>query len=160
MKIFTVKLRNRILSLNIKYYFLIAFFLQLIPSLVLTSFNINNSNRTVQILEQSNSNLIVFLFVVIIGPVFETVIFQLLFINAIKAFSAKSRYTIILSVIIPSVLFGLSHPYSLYYILFSFLIGLIYSSVYYVSQFLRKENGFLIVLLLHSLNNLLAYLTN
>jgi len=162
MKFYFIKfnIRNSILNINIKYYFLIAFILQLLPSLILTSLNIENTNESVQIIEQINNNIIIFLFVVIIGPMFETVIFQLFLINMIKAFSEKSKYSIFLSVIIPSIAFGFSHFYNLYYIIFGFFIGLIYSTTYYVSQFLRKENGFLIVLLLHSLNNLLAFITN
>ncbi len=160
MKIFINKFINIILKINVKYYFLIAFTLQLIPSLVLSIFGIDNSNRSVMYVQQLNNKLLLFLFVVIIAPIFETIIYQFLLINMIKVFSAKMKYSMLLSIIIPAVAFGFSHFYSIYYLIFGLLVGIIYSSTYYISQYLRKENAFVIVLLIHSLNNLLALLTN
>jgi len=60
MKGIIKKLINTILSTDVKCYFILVFIIQLIPSLILSSFNIDNTNRSVQIIEQSNNNLINF----------------------------------------------------------------------------------------------------
>jgi len=149
-----------ILNINIKYYFLIIFSLLLLPSLILTLFHIDLSNENVELIEQVDNVFLIILFEVVMIPLFETFIFQFLLINMVKALAGRSRYTFWLSVLIPSVLFGLSHSYSLLYIVAATLTGIIFSLTYYISTFLRKENGFLIVFLLHGLNNLLAILIN
>jgi len=153
-------LKEKILNLNVIYYFILIFFIQLIPSIILMVFNVENTNTSVNIIEQFNNIIITFLFVVVWGPIFETVIFQFILINLIKTFTQNTKYTMFLSIVIPSIVFGSSHPYNIYYFAFGTIIGLVYSSTYYISQFFRKENGFIIVLLLHSSNNLLAFLTN
>ncbi|HYX06508.1 MAG TPA: CPBP family intramembrane glutamic endopeptidase [Bacteroidales bacterium] len=132
----------------------------LLPSLILTLFHIDLSNENVELIEQVDNVFLIILFEVVMIPLFETFIFQFLLINMVKALAGRSRYTFWLSVLIPSVLFGLSHSYSLLYIVAATLTGIIFSLTYYISTFLRKENGFLIVFLLHGLNNLLAILIN
>ncbi len=152
------KIREITVALNVKYFFLIMFVLQLIPSLISLIFNIDSTNNTVSVIEKSGSKIVIFLITVVWGPIFETVVFQYLLINMVKAFTSDTKYQAAFSVLIPSVIFGLTHYYNIYYFIFAIFIGIIYSSTYYISQFLRKENGFIIVLLLHSLNNLLAFL--
>ena len=160
MKNLLHKIREISINLNVKYFFLIMFVLQLIPSLISTMFNIDSTNNTVSVIEKSDSKIVILLITVIWGPIFETVVFQYLLINMVKAFTSNTKHQATLSILIPSVIFGSTHYYNMYYFIFAIFIGVIYSSTYYISQFLRKENGFIIVLLLHSLNNLLAFLIN
>jgi hypothetical protein len=132
----------------------------LIPGLILTIFHIDLPNVNAELIEQADNVFLIILFEVIMIPLFETFIFQFLLIHMVKALAGNTRYTFLLSVLIPSVLFGFTHFYSQLYIVAATLSGIILSSTYYISTFLRKENGFLIVFLMHGLNNLLAFLLN
>ena len=149
-----------IVSINIKYYFLLILILLLLPDLFFSDIDFNKTNTSFEKLKQINNDYIILLFVAVIGPFIETFIFQFLLINMVKAIIGNTRYTFFLSVMIPALLFGFSHYYNRSYIIAASIIGIILSSTYYISQFIRKENGFLIVFLLHGLNNLLAFLTN
>ncbi len=87
----------------------------------------------------------------------ETLLYQVGIIQIIKAFVPKIRYSFIISVFVSSLAFGLSHPYSLTYVFAASVAGLILAATYFISLY-RKQNAFLLVFLLHALNNLIGLL--
>jgi len=93
--------------------------------------------------------------VLIIAPIFETLIFNLLLNELFFKFLHKTIYCILLS----SFLFGLVHYYSPVYIIFTFLAGLVFNGFYF---WIRKDKGWkiatLCTFLLHFNHNLIGLL--
>lgn len=90
----------------------------------------------------------------IIGPLLETFIFQYAVINVLQRFRANNIIIIILS----AGLFGIWHWYSIAYVLYAFIAGLIYSACFILFQ-QRKNKAFPWVFILHSSYNIYALLT-
>lgn len=94
------------------------------------------------------------LFVVIIGPLFETLIFKKWLYQLLSLFKILKRNKIWL-ILISVFIFGSIHIYSLSYIVFSFFAGIILMAAYV----LRKgKNPYLFVATLHALMNLFVIL--
>lgn len=93
--------------------------------------------------------------VLVVAPVFETIIFNVLLNELFYKFFARMIPCIVLS----SILFGLIHYYSFTYIFFTFLAGIIFNGLYFS---VRKDKGFkiaaLVVFLLHFNHNLIGLL--
>lgn len=91
-----------------------------------------------------------------LAPLFETLIFQYFIIEIMFRLKARPLQAVFIS----ALLFGLSHPYNLIYVLVTIVFGFVYS-LYYV--LLRSQGGgykFWLVALLHSSWNLVALLNN
>lgn len=114
---------------------------------------INNSNHNG--IDEFDSFQEKIILALIIAPVFETLIFNLLLNEVFFKFINNASYCIILS----SILFGLIHSYSIVYIFFTFLAGLVFNSFYF---WIRKDKGYklaaLCVFLLHFNHNLIGVL--
>jgi uncharacterized protein len=94
-----------------------------------------------------------FFILIVFGPLFETFVFQYLPNVCLHKMKISDPLAL---VILPSLLFGLAHYYSLMYIAMTFFAGLILNSVYiYYEQ--KSANHFLITALFHSLYNLYGY---
>lgn len=93
------------------------------------------------------------LLVLFIAPIFETLIFNLLLNESFFKFIHNVIYCIILS----SLFFSSIHYYSLSYIFFTFLAGLVFNSFYF---WIRNYKGYrvatLCVFLLHFNHNLMG----
>ena len=104
-----------------------------------------------------------FVLVVVVGPFFETAIFQYLLIVFILKYLIKNPTNkhFIGLVIFSAFLFALTHNFSTYYILFSFIFGIYFGYLTIMSEFLRKKkvNVFISVGLTHSIINLITFLT-
>ncbi len=143
--------------LNVFLFFGIAFLLLVFSNLALSYFfPFGTSNSSVNYIERFGK-IVTFLMAVIWSPAMETLLYQAGIIHIIKAFVAKTRYSFIISVFVSSLAFGLSHPYSLTYVFAAFVAGLILAATYFISLY-RKQNAFLLVFLLHALNNLIGLL--
>ncbi|MCG8411038.1 MAG: CPBP family intramembrane metalloprotease, partial [Bacteroidales bacterium] len=99
------------------------------------------------------------LFYVFLGPVVETLVFQVLIIEVIRKIIKRPKKNICLALLISSMAFALSHTYSLSYVIFAFLGGFILALAYYFGIY-RRENAFIMALLIHSLYNLSIVLYN
>lgn len=96
--------------------------------------------------------------IVIIGPAFETVFFQMIPIAAIKEMGDNENRSFIISTIVSAILFGVVHGiYSKYYVLYALVSGFVLALTYNLSQY-RKEPAFLPVFIIHALWNLLVLL--
>lgn len=90
---------------------------------------------------------------VFFGPIFETILFQFLVIEAAYHFKLKTIFAVLIS----AGLFGISHYYNLVYILVAFITGILYAVSYvYIRQRYQVSTAFVFVLGLHSLYNATA----
>jgi len=105
---------------------------------------------------------VIFLIVVILGPLIETLLFQFLLIELVILLfkSIKIRGGQFIGVLVSSFLFAAAHPYSFIYLLSAFLSGVIYGFFYIISKNRKGLNGFLVVYIVHSFYNLIVFLTN
>lgn len=99
------------------------------------------------------NNWLKYLFVVLAGPFFETFIFQSIPYYLFGLFSFFKRHNWI-TIILASLLFGLSHDFSIQFIIRATLFGFFLISTYYIR--VRKNDSFLATYLLHALYNLVA----
>lgn len=94
-----------------------------------------------------------FILVVIIAPILETLLFQYLPYFYLKKYSAI--YTIIIS----SILFGLSHAYSIIYIIYGLTVGILFICAFFYS--IKKYlQPFWLVAFCHFIYNLFAFCVN
>jgi len=87
---------------------------------------------------EGKSLIYIFLTTVIIIPFIETLLFQFIIIEGYFIILRKNNKAIILAILTSSIVFGLSHSYSLNYILLGLIIGF-YLSLIYVLAKLRKD---------------------
>ncbi|MCT4634043.1 MAG: CPBP family intramembrane metalloprotease [Firmicutes bacterium] len=100
--------------------------------------------------------IIEFIAAVGIAPLIETLIFQtaiFYFLRKIQFFNDRSCLIILVS----ALAFGMAHTYSILYILFGFLIGLILAYAYHLS-YDRPNSPFKIIVCVHALRNFIAFL--
>ena len=91
--------------------------------------------------------------VVLLAPLFETLIFQTAPILISRKHSSLSPGTIILA---SSLFFAVAHSYSIAYIFYAFLIGLLLAYSY--TMYLEKTvSAFWVVATIHSLRNMFSW---
>ena len=89
--------------------------------------------------------------IIILIPLIETFIFQHLSFKLMQKWSfTKNKYGLYISV--SAILFGLSHTYSLQYIIFAFAVGLILAYMYFFYSKTPKKS-FWSIALIHALRN-------
>jgi membrane protease YdiL (CAAX protease family) len=94
--------------------------------------------------------------IVIIGPAFETVFFQMLPISVTREFILKESSAFIISILVSALLFALAHGiYSKYYIFYAFGGGFVLAVSYNLSYY-RREYPFFSVFIIHALWNFLV----
>ncbi len=107
----------------------------------------------------SESILLEILLAVFLAPVVETLLFQLFIIEVVRKIIKRPKKNICLALLLSSTAFALSHTYSLSYFAITFWGGFILALAYYLGRY-RRENGFIIVLIIHSMYNLSVVLYN
>lgn len=104
-------------------------------------------------IENKFSPLVTFILVVFIYPILETLVFQLLPIYIFRdGCNLKRRYVSVIS----AFLFGILHWFSIGYVIYGFLVGMIFSTGYLLLQETTK-NPFRIIVIVHALKNLIAW---
>lgn len=94
---------------------------------------------------------------VIFAPFFETIIFQS-FIYWLTNKLIKTEHTRnLIFLIISSIAFGLSHFYSIYYIIYTTVIGIILACFYIISK-KRKESAIKNVIIIHASFNFILFI--
>lgn len=141
------------LLIQANYYLLVFAFSilglleSLFSSFLNTFFQLNSSGLNFE------SKTELFIVVVVVAPLIETFIFQFL-IFYLMSLLTKNKIAILLT---SALLFGLSHSYSLLYILSGCMGGLLLGYAYLIFQ-VRKKYSFWTVSVIHSLNNLYLFL--
>lgn len=96
-----------------------------------------------------------FLSTCIFAPLIETMVFQTLIIALARNFISKK---IGIQVFISALLFSLIHFYSIWYIVFAFLIGLIFATGYVIYQRNSEIKAFAAIACVHFLRNLISFI--
>jgi len=112
-------------------------------------FNIPNNEKSIGF---------IFISTILVAPIFETILGQSLPYYLLKKvkFLNERNYLILL---ISSLFFGLLHFYSLFYILYAFLLGLVLMYAYIIRIKTDKRTFFLIAIC-HSLLNIGIFIIN
>lgn len=122
----------------------------------------NLDNHVVEGLKENS--VLFFVLLLIVGPFFETLIFQAVIISVIRFLLSQIQglrltYINIVAIIISAIAFGFNHGFSLAYGILGGLVGLILATSYIIC-INRKWHPLLIVFLIHSLANFTAWLYN
>lgn len=140
---------------NLQYFiiiFLIYFSFKFITSVIANYFDPTLTDSSLK----NESLLAKFIIIVVIAPVLETIIYQF----AIIEIGFKLKLPAILSIIISSLAFGISHSYNLAYILVTTIVGFILAYYYTALRSQNYTNRVVFVILLHFSGNLIAFLNN
>jgi len=92
---------------------------------------------------------------VIMGPIAETVIFHFILIEILIFIFRQKAMKNFFVVIISAFFFGLSHYYSIEYIIITFVSGLVLSTAYILAKN-RNMLPFVVVYFIHALFNLIS----
>jgi hypothetical protein len=97
-----------------------------------------------------------FIWTVILGPLFETIIFHFILMEILIHIFNKVAYGNWWVVSISAIIFGLSHYYSIDYIIIAVSGGVVLSIAYIVA---RKRNmiAFLVVFAIHAILNFISW---
>ncbi|MFA8299264.1 MAG: lysostaphin resistance A-like protein [Hyphomicrobiales bacterium] len=110
-----------------------------------------------EIFIESKTDIWFLSYAVILGPLLETLIFQFLIIRLILHFFKKTNYVGWYACFTSAIIFGSLHYYSFAYIIVALCIGLVLGYIYLLS-IERKEKPILNTWLVHSANNLFAFI--
>ena len=127
-------LLTNLLSYNLEKYCLIK------DIVLIQSPNINNYN-----------NVVLFSIAIIVAPLIETLLFQSLPYFLLKDIPLLERKKIIL-ILISALFFGITHFYSLFYVMYAFLLGIILMYGY-VIRFKNDNKTFFLICVSHAFLN-------
>ena len=150
----------RLIKSNAFYYIIFFTILSFICTFLIVAlffvffnfFNLTFPNSTQPF---NNTNAITkFISVCFLAPLLETFFFQYLLIDGLK-WKVSKNYLIVIS----ACLFGLSHFYSIPYMIKTFIIGLVFG-VCYLNWLKEKPNSFMVTASVHSLYNLIVFVVD
>lgn len=153
----------QILKNSNKYIFVIACvsFVTLIAfgsTKVILFFSDDKTSLTSTFLKE-DSLLFIFILVVVLGPLVETLIFQFCIIELFSLIN-RSRFIKVIALIVSSLLFGLSHSSSLEYIIKGIISGFLFSSCYLQAKERKDISPFFLVFMVHASSNLFVFMIN
>ena len=144
----TLKLKRKsyLTQMSIFYFSSFLIVLAVLPFIFLTDITLDENSNGPTVSEW----IIVSLFV----PLFETFLFQQLPFKIMQNWSlTTNRYGIY--ILLSAIIFGLSHWYSLQYMIFAFAVGLVLGYMYFFYSKTPKV-AFWSTVLIHGLRNLIA----
>jgi membrane protease YdiL (CAAX protease family) len=147
----------------VKYFSRLNFFIFIALSLlVVTILNflileiLPENTLSIDALMQITKSWYGIILVIIIGPAFETILFQKILISAVKEMVSKEKSAFILSTLVSASVFGLAHGiYNMHYVFYAFVAGLVFAITYNLCDY-RKESSSLATFIIHALWNLIA----
>ncbi len=92
-----------------------------------------------------------FILVILIAPLFETLLFQYGIIEIVR-----KKFTPLVCCSISALIFALMHTYNLFYFFFAFLGGLLFAYLYFIGKSII--NGFLLAFSVHLIYNCIVFL--
>ena len=107
---------------------------------------------------KENDIILLFVLPVLLAPIFETFLNQYLpyyLLNKVKYLNERSYLVLLIS----ALFFGLTHFYSLFYIIYAFLLGLILMYGYMI-RITTDRKTFYLIAICHSLVNLGIFIRN
>jgi len=115
------------------------------------------TNDSVENLEQYGKVAVLY-GLVVFAPIIETFIYQFSIIKLFKLVFKDDLLILIIAVPISALFFSLSHPYSVYYVVITFLSGLLFGLAFFIGMYRKDLPAFLIVVMVHSSWNLFAFI--
>lgn len=112
------------------------------------------------IIEKSHESNILILNIlkfVLLGPFLETFIFQHVPFSIFRRIFKNHKSKTIL-ILFSGIIFGISHIYSLYYIIKTFILGMLFMYAYIIRY--KNKDAFISVFLIHALFNLTIFIFN
>ncbi|WP_171597614.1 CPBP family glutamic-type intramembrane protease [Marinifilum caeruleilacunae] len=146
------------MSIN-KWIIVTLGFLVMLLLLVITTLFTSNGNAlnnpNVSYLDNL-SILETFIESVIAAPVLETLIFQMFIYWSISKLISSKKFFLVIYLISSSLLFAISHYYSISYVFYAICCGLVLSYSYFIFKE-REENAFVFTVLIHSIFNFILF---
>ncbi|MEB3347812.1 CPBP family glutamic-type intramembrane protease [Aquimarina gracilis] len=149
---------NYLRFILVLYVFLFVFFILPIEGIEYL-FQIDSTQNN-SIVHEIESFWVLLLVTIILGPVIETLVFQVFLIRAfiilgeISFGDKTNRNTIlIVSIFLAAAIFGVLHFYSVFYTVSAFILGLYFGWIYYLC-IQRKAHPFFAIFVIHALYNL------
>lgn len=146
--------------LNITFLTICISFLAMEISIAINLSDYVDDNFIVNALPKS----ILFLTAVILAPLYETFLLQLIIIEIIIAFNLKKvSFTYIISILLSGLGFAITHNFNLFYFIQTLLIGFILALTYvHIRLYYSKKTSiaFVSVAIIHSFNNLFVFIFN
>ncbi|MGJ1414605.1 CPBP family glutamic-type intramembrane protease [Sphingobacterium multivorum] len=99
----------------------------------------------------------IFLYTIILGPFFETLLFQFIPIKLLSTYTFFKERKLLMA-LISALTFALTHMYSLYYFILSFLMGIVFVFFFFITEFKKKGTGLWHTIFLHAIINLMVFL--
>jgi hypothetical protein len=146
--------------INICLFILLSVFVIFFSSFIINVLAGRLFNCFLEDLSTGMSIYYFFFLAVIFAPLFETRIFQKFLIEvSIKILERFKRRSFIIPILISAVGFGMSHYYSILYVINTVSIGIVLAYTYSIVRE-RKENAYWVVASIHALVNTLAFVTD
>ena len=135
-----------LISIFVAFNLVVSFFLSIISKIIYGNSFTNNIHKFQNLNEE-------FILVVLVSPLIETIIFQLIIIEILYDKCRK-----VLICVLSALIFASTHLYNLLYFIFAFIMGLAFAYLYILGK--KKEKGIKFVYLSHLIYNLIAFILN
>ena len=116
-----------------------------------------SKNESWEQIKQTGGKLAVLFAGVIIAPLIETFVFQFSVIKILRFLIKNAALCFYIALLVSALLFSINHWYSVYYLMNTFFMGLLYAFAFYIGQYRRDMPAFLLVASIHGLGNLFAF---
>ena len=147
--------RNKLFnSPSLVLWLTVGFSLRLILLIILNAL----CQDPIPVLFNNDSALELAIKALVLAPLFETAVFQLIPIELIQLIPFTGRYKAFILISISALLFALVHMYSLAYVVLTFVMGFFMAAMYWV--FRRRHgiiNAFWAVVFFHFCYNLFTF---
>jgi hypothetical protein len=115
-------------------------------------------NSSIETIEESGGKPVVFFLSVFIAPFLETIIYQFSVIKILRLVVKNALWCFCIAVPLSAILFSMDHPYSIYYKMTTFLVGLLYAGIFFIAQYRKDWPAFLVLVILHGSWNFFAFI--
>lgn len=136
---------------------LLLLFVSFVLGLIFDMVGLGEQDKPNMFFESVISAIYYFIIWILISPVFETAIFQLIPYALFKRYSNFDRNRWI-TIIISGFFFSVVHLYSIYYFILTFLGGIILMYLFLMRVKINEKNAFVTVALTHMLRNFVSFI--
>ena len=150
---------KRLLRLRVAYLYAIMLFAYLTIDVLcnLVFLNLFKLERGSNEIIRDKGMLLTFLYTIILGPFLETLLFQFIPVKLLSTYTFFKQRKLLLA-LISALIFALSHIYSFYYFILSFLVGAVFVFFFLIMEFKQKGAGLWHTTFLHMIVNLMVFI--
>jgi membrane protease YdiL (CAAX protease family) len=152
-------IKRLIYNLNWPFFVLLNILLILALNIGITSLPFAESITNVEELNalKENNAVLMFFAIIILGPLFETMVFQAGIIRLSMFICSKiGSSSLIIPILISASLFAANHMYNITYLVLGFLVGLVFATSYVISM-KRYKRPELIIFIIHASVNFVPF---